>query len=104
MDDAAGEAFDKSARLIGLPYPGGPSIQAAAKGGNPAAFRFPSAKLDNPFDFSFSGLKTSVLRTVQGLSAATEEGKEAKLPVADLAASFQRTIADTPAGDRKSVV
>lgn len=95
LDDAAGEAFDKSARLIGLPYPGGPSIQAAAKGGNPAAFRFPRAKLDNPFDFSFSGLKTSVLRTVQGLSAATEEGKEAKLPIADLAASFQRTIADT---------
>ena len=95
LDDAAGEAFDKSARLIGLPYPGGPSIQAAAKGGNPAAFRFPKAKLDNPFDFSFSGLKTSVLRTVQGLSAAEEEGKEAKLPVADLAANFQHTIADT---------
>ena len=71
LDDAAGEAFDKSARLIGLPYPGGPSIQAAAKGGNPAAFRFPRAKLDNPFDFSFSGLKTSVLRTVQGLSATS---------------------------------
>ncbi len=91
LDDAAGEAFDKSARLIGLPYPGGPSIQEAAKNGDSKSFHFPKAKLDNPFDFSFSGLKTSVLRTVQGLSG--EDGSE--LPVADLAASFQRTVAET---------
>lgn len=91
LDDAAGEAFDKSARLIGLPYPGGPSIQNAAANGNASAFRFPKARLENPYDFSFSGLKTSVLRTVQGLKAENPE----TLPVADLAASFQRTVAET---------
>lgn len=92
LDDAAGEAFDKSARLIGLPYPGGPSIQEAAKNGDPASFHFPKAKLENPFDFSFSGLKTSVLRTVQGLTNGESGGE---LPVADLAASFQKTVAET---------
>lgn len=82
VDDAVGEAFDKVARMLGLPYPGGPPIDALAPTGDAQAFAFPQARLDNPFDFSFSGLKTAVLYTVQKL--------EPPLPVADLAASFQR--------------
>ncbi len=89
LDDAAGEAFDKVARLIGLPYPGGPSIQKAAEGGNPRAFNFPRARLDGSWDFSFSGLKTAVLRTVRQYE---EEKKH--LPVEDLAASFQAAVVD----------
>jgi len=90
LDDAAGEAFDKTARLLGLPYPGGPSIQKAAVGGNPKAFNFPRARMDSPWDFSFSGVKTSVLYEVRRIQAS---GKE--IPVADLAASFQAAIVDT---------
>ncbi|HEX2988738.1 MAG TPA: tRNA (adenosine(37)-N6)-threonylcarbamoyltransferase complex transferase subunit TsaD [Chloroflexota bacterium] len=85
-DDAAGEAFDKVARILGVGYPGGPAIQKAAKGGNPNAFPFPRAKLGDSYDFSFSGLKTAVLRTVQSI--------EGELPVADLAASFQEAVVD----------
>ena len=86
-DDAAGEAFDKVARLLELGYPGGPSIQKAAMQGNPRAFNFPKARLSEPWNFSFSGLKTAVLRTV-------EEFKSAKKPVptADIAASFQAAV------------
>ena len=86
-DDAAGEAFDKVARLLELPYPGGPSIQKSAMDGNPRAFNFPKARLSEPWNFSFSGLKTAVLRTV-------EEFKSAKkpLPTADIAASFQAAV------------
>jgi N6-L-threonylcarbamoyladenine synthase len=87
VDDAAGESFDKVARLLGLGYPGGPSIQKAAQEGNPKAFHFPKAKLSEPYNFSFSGLKTAVLRTVEELKAS---GKA--LPVADLAASFQQAV------------
>jgi N6-L-threonylcarbamoyladenine synthase len=90
LDDAAGEAFDKVARLLDLPYPGGPSIQKAAEGGDPARFKFPRARLDNPYDFSFSGLKTAVLYQVNDLKK-----KHKKLPVEDLAASFQATVVDT---------
>lgn len=89
LDDAAGEAFDKVARLIGLTYPGGPSVQKAAEDGDPTAFNFPRARLEGTWDFSFSGLKTAVLRAVRKLE---EEGKE--LPVADLAASFQAAVVD----------
>ena len=89
LDDAAGEAFDKVARLIGLPYPGGPSIQKAAMLGDPKAFTFPRAKLDGTWNFSFSGLKTSVLRVVRRLQ---EENRV--LPVNDLAASFQLAAVD----------
>ncbi|RPI92766.1 MAG: tRNA (adenosine(37)-N6)-threonylcarbamoyltransferase complex transferase subunit TsaD, partial [Chloroflexi bacterium] len=64
IDDAAGEAFDKVARLLNLPYPGGPSIQNAAKEGNPEAYRFPRAMMGEGYNFSFSGLKTAVLRAV----------------------------------------
>ena len=65
LDDAAGEAFDKVARLLGLEYPGGPSIQKASEEGNPLAFNFPRAWLEDSWDFSFSGLKTAVMREVR---------------------------------------
>lgn len=90
LDDAAGEAFDKVARLLGLPYPGGPSIQKIAQEGNPKAFHFKRPKTDGRWDFSFSGLKTAVLYTVRDL-----EKSGGPLPVADLAASFQATVVDT---------
>ncbi len=88
-DDAAGEAFDKVARLLGLPYPGGPSVQRAAETGDPTRFKFPRARLDNPYDFSFSGLKTAVLYEVNDLKK-----KQTTLPVEDLAASFQAAVVD----------
>jgi N6-L-threonylcarbamoyladenine synthase len=89
LDDAAGEAFDKVARLIGLDYPGGPAIQKASLGGNPLAFNFPRAWLEGTWNFSFSGLKTAVLREVRKL-----EEKQVSLPVSDLAASFQAAVVD----------
>lgn len=89
LDDAAGEAFDKVARLLGLPYPGGPAIQNAALRGNPDAFSFPRARLDGTWNFSFSGLKTAVLRVVREF-----EEKQQSLPVEDLAASFQAAVVD----------
>lgn len=109
IDDAAGEAFDKVARLMGLGYPGGPVIQRTAEGGNSHAFHFPRALQAGRYDFSFSGLKTAVLREVQALRRAdgqvvderaerlTEAGEaasRAKLPLADLAASFQQAVID----------
>lgn len=88
-DDAAGEAFDKVARLLGLGYPGGPAIDKIAIAGNPQAFKLPQGKIaDAPYDSSFSGLKTAVLRLVQKLSPDGEE-----LPIADIAASFQEAVA-----------
>ena len=89
LDDAAGEAFDKVARLLGLAYPGGPSIQRAAESGDPTRFRFPRAKLEGTYDFSFSGLKTAVLYEVNELKK-----KSTTLPVEDLAASFQSAVVD----------
>jgi N6-L-threonylcarbamoyladenine synthase len=89
LDDAAGEAFDKVARLLRLPYPGGPAIQKSAEGGNPRAFNFPRARLDGSWNFSFSGLKTAVMREVRRL-----EGVANPLPVADLAASFQEAVVE----------
>ncbi len=102
IDDAAGEAFDKVARVLGLGYPGGPAIQNAAQNGDDRAFRFPKARTKNPYDFSFSGLKTAVLRTVQriegqDLSSSRKLTPGEHLPeqvVADLAASFQRALVD----------
>jgi N6-L-threonylcarbamoyladenine synthase len=95
IDDAAGEAFDKVARLLGLPYPGGPQIDRAAAEGDQRAIRFPRG-LSLPkdlerhrYDFSFSGLKTAVARWVE---AARDEGRE--VPVADVAASFREAVAD----------
>lgn len=89
LDDAAGEAFDKVARLLGLPYPGGPAIQRSAEDGDPARFKFPRAWLEGTWNFSFSGIKTAVLR-----EAKEFESKGRPLPVPDLAASFQAAVAD----------
>ncbi len=89
LDDAPGEAFDKVARMLDLPYPGGPSIQNASQNGNPNAFPFPRAILEGTWDFSFSGVKTAVLRAVESLQS---QGRP--LPIADLAASFQAAIVD----------
>jgi len=89
LDDAAGEAFDKVARLLGLPYPGGPSIQKSAGRGSATAFNFPRARLEGTWDFSFSGLKTAVLREVKRLEELGEI-----IPVNDLAASFQQAVVD----------
>lgn len=89
LDDAAGEAFDKVARMLGLSYPGGPAIQRAAQDGDPTAFDFPRSWLGDSWDFSFSGLKTAVLREVRKL-----EKESTELPVADLAASFQAAVVD----------
>ncbi len=97
LDDAAGEAFDKVARLLGLAYPGGPAIQQTAEGGDPEAFQFPRAWLENGWDFSFSGLKTAVLREVRAHDPDLEAGVEAPrpgLPISDLAASFQAAVVD----------
>lgn len=85
-DDAAGEAFDKSARVLGLGYPGGPIIDRLAAKGNPDAVRFPRAKLDDTLDFSFSGLKTAVIRLYRD--------RGAEYSIEDLAASFQAAVVD----------
>jgi N6-L-threonylcarbamoyladenine synthase len=90
IDDAAGEAYDKVARVLGMPFPGGPPIDRAAREGSPDAIRFPRAKLhDGTFDFSFAGLKTAVARWVEAREDAGEP-----VPVADVAASFQEAVAD----------
>ncbi len=103
QDDAAGEAFDKVARLLKLGYPGGPAIQKASEGGNTHAYTFPKAKTDAPYDFSFSGLKTAVLRAVTVQPARGQprkRGEERDAPlrtdirVADAAASFQRAVVE----------
>lgn len=89
-DDAAGEAFDKIARAVGLGYPGGPKVDLAAREGNPHAIEFPRAKVEgSPYDFSFSGLKSSVLNYINHAQMTGEE-----IVVADLAASFQNAVVD----------
>jgi N6-L-threonylcarbamoyladenine synthase len=108
LDDAAGEAFDKVGRLLGLSYPGGPAIQEAARAGTPTSFKLPRAWLPGTYDFSFSGLKTAVLRIVQKHQPQAEDGPVSKarvvssqvppvmrvLPMANLAASFQAAVVD----------
>ena len=89
-DDAAGEAFDKVARAIGLGYPGGPKIDKVSKEGNPNAIVFPKAKLEDPYDFSFSGVKSAVLNHINRCKMQGEEICEA-----DIAASFQKAVVDT---------
>jgi N6-L-threonylcarbamoyladenine synthase len=95
MDDAAGEAFDKVARILGLPYPGGPEIDRAAAEGDPAAIRFPrglsraSDMAKHRYDFSFSGLKTAVARWIE-----QREGAGEPVPVADVAAGFREAVVD----------
>ena len=88
VDDAAGEAFDKVARTLGLPYPGGPSIARAAKTGNPRAYRLPTPKVEGKYNVSFSGLKTAVVNEVHN---AEQRGGAVNVP--DMAASFQERIA-----------
>jgi N6-L-threonylcarbamoyladenine synthase len=85
IDDAAGEAFDKVARFLGLGYPGGPAIDRLAMEGDPTALAFPRSMLGEGHDFSFSGLKTSVITKVR---------KQPEVPVADVAASFQEAVVD----------
>ena len=93
-DDAAGEAYDKIARAIGLGYPGGPKVEKAAHEGNPHAFEFPRAKIaENPYDFSFSGVKSAVLNTINSYKMKGMEIDE-KFQ-ADVAASFQQDVIDT---------
>jgi N6-L-threonylcarbamoyladenine synthase len=96
-DDAAGEAFDKVARLLHLGYPGGPAIEQAAQGGDPARFVLPKGRVSRPeggyypYDFSFSGLKTAMLRQVRALEQLAGSDD---LPVADLAASFEQVVVE----------
>ncbi len=108
LDDAAGEAFDKVGRLLGLEFPGGPAIERAAREGNPRAFKLPRAWLKGTHDFSFSGLKTAVLRIVQKyedkvssdavgnrrIAVSQAPSVIRQLPVANLAASFQTSVVD----------
>ncbi len=101
-DDAIGEAFDKVAKILGLPYPGGPSVSKKALEGDPHAYEFPKSKMQNKYDYSFSGVKTAVLRTAQaaigenhafpsyGLSERLSEAQKA-----NIAASFQRVAVET---------
>jgi len=104
LDDAAGEAFDKVGRVLGLPFPGGPNIQKWAEKGNPEAFQFPRGKRDSSYDFSFSGLKTAVLRAV---TVSAHKSTKADAPVSeknvvlrsglnvsDASASFQEALVD----------
>lgn len=102
QDDAIGEAFDKVAKIIGLPYPGGLSVEKKALEGNAQAFQLPKARMQGKYDFSFSGLKTAVLRTAQELVGADYSLPSFELPdkltdtqKADIAASFTRTAVET---------
>ena len=89
VDDAAGEAFDKVARTLGLPYPGGPSVSEAAKTGDPRAYRLPVPKVEGKYNVSFSGLKTALINTVHKLR---QNGQD--VPAADIAASFQHAAVE----------
>ncbi len=90
IDDALGEAFDKTAKLLGLPYPGGPAVERAAKSGNPDRFSFPRPLVGEArLDFSFSGLKTAVRQAAQSIAPVTEQD------IADICASFQKAISRT---------
>ena len=99
LDDAAGEAFDKGARILGLPYPGGPAVDRLARNGDPRAFDFPRSAPGDGLDFSFSGLKTSLLYRVRDLGP-----EEASRRQADLAASYQRAIVDSLLGRVRSAL
>jgi N6-L-threonylcarbamoyladenine synthase len=93
LDDASGEAFDKVARLLGLGYPGGPAIERVAASGDPTRFEFALPKVDHEFAFSFSGIKTAVLRIAQTYGDVDGRGQvSSRTPIPDLAASFQRAV------------
>lgn len=105
QDDAAGEAFDKVAKMLELPYPGGPSIAKAAEQGDSRRYKLPKAQLANPYDFSFSGLKTAVLRALQHeigedntFSSSGIADRLDQEQVSDFAASFQEVVVETLAG------
>jgi N6-L-threonylcarbamoyladenine synthase len=107
QDDAIGEAFDKVAKMLGLPYPGGPSVSIKARDGNPNAYKLPKAQM-NKYDFSFSGLKTAVLRLAQAEIGQSYDFPSTKLPErlseaqkANIAASFQRVAIETIVGKAK---
>ncbi|MCL1904251.1 MAG: tRNA (adenosine(37)-N6)-threonylcarbamoyltransferase complex transferase subunit TsaD [Oscillospiraceae bacterium] len=89
LDDAAGEAFDKAARAMGLPYPGGVHIAALAKGGDPKKYKLPFPKTENIYDFSFSGLKTAIINMLHN---AKQSGNSESIDLPSLAASFQHTV------------
>jgi N6-L-threonylcarbamoyladenine synthase len=101
-DDAIGEAFDKVAKIVGLPYPGGPSIAKAALDGDPLAYSLPKAKVEGSYNFSFSGLKTAVLRLAQDIAGRDFHTPSIEIPALlneqqknDIAASFQRVAIET---------
>lgn len=107
-DDAAGEAFDKVAKMMGLAYPGGPIIDKTAPLGDPNRYKLPKANLGNSLDFSFSGLKTAVLRTLQSEIGGDYRTPSVELPkhltvtqINNMCASFQQTIYETLAGNLK---
>jgi N6-L-threonylcarbamoyladenine synthase len=105
IDDAAGEAFDKVASLLGLGFPGGPAVEREAAAGNPTAFRFPRSFLNNErLDFSFSGLKTAVLYTVHGQDGSRKALVPADQRRADLAASFQQAVVDVLVGKARQAL
>ena len=105
IDDAAGEAFDKVASLLGLGYPGGPLIERAARGGNPAAYAFPRSYLhDDRLAFSFSGLKTAVLYALRGQDARGTGGPPPPEVVANVAASFQEAVIDVLIGKTRQAL
>ena len=89
QDDAAGEAFDKAARVLGLPYPGGPNLDLLAQSGNPYAYKLTQPKVSGPYDFSFSGIKTAFINLVHGMDQRGE-----KYRAEDLAAVFRQTVVD----------
>ena len=96
-DDAAGEAFDKAARAMGFPYPGGKEIDGAAQKGNPRVYKLPHPQVDGcPFDFSFSGLKTAVINLLHNA-----EQKNEKIDTNDLSAAFQQTVCDIRLSDHR---
>lgn len=97
IDDAAGEAFDKVGRMLSLPYPGGPQVEQAAASGDPDAYPFPRSWLEGTHDFSFSGLKTAVLRELKRQVSNVRVGEESlpqNFPIANLAASFQKAVVE----------
>ena len=105
IDDAAGEAFDKVASLLGLGYPGGPEIERAARGGNPRKYALPRPFLrDDRLDFSFSGLKTAVLYTLRGQDARDAGASPPPEVVADLAASFQEAVVEVLVGKARQAL
>lgn len=94
VDDAAGEAFDKVARMLALGYPGGPAIERAAAQGNPRRFRFSRPRMDRPFDFSFSGAKTAAWYLLRDFGGVVDGRPNPRAPVFDIAASFQEAVVD----------